>query len=133
MAKKHLSSNNKHINLYHNTFSQFHRTDLNKQNRQNKHIGIKKYWRCKFTGNFEMEDRLRRPGDRRSSRPGDRRSAVLKQIKNMLDTESRSRWHRGMFKFDTEGRNLRINLDLVTYALKEWDRFLLMRRVCLSS
>ncbi len=30
MAKKHLSSNNKHINLYHNTFSQFHRTDLNK-------------------------------------------------------------------------------------------------------
>ena len=49
---------------------------------------------------FEIEDRLRRPaqtvrrlGDRRSSRPGerwfsmsgDRRSAVLKQIKNMLD------------------------------------------------
>jgi hypothetical protein len=47
-----------------------------------------------------------RPGDRRSvgqatdgqearrqtvRRPGDRRSAVLKQIKNMLDTEGRSR------------------------------------------
>ena len=60
-----------------------------------------------------MEDRLRRPaqtvrrpGDRRSvgqatdgqearrqtvRRPGDRRSTVLKQIKNMLDTEGRSR------------------------------------------
>ena len=63
MGKKHLSNNNKHINIYHNPH--------NKKQRD-----TKKLLKMRAT---DIERTAK------DVQAGDRRSAVLKQIKNMLD------------------------------------------------
>ncbi len=73
MGKKHLSNNNKHINIYHNTHNKKQRDTIN-------------YWRC-------GPQTWRRTA--KDVKAGDRHSAVLKQIKNMLDMIISYRSHKG--------------------------------------